>query len=206
MVTASKKELDGLSWYAKRFPKPKNTGNMHIDIEKQSERLQAMQVVEMLVKDASLAGPIAGLVAAASSTVHGKSNALQESNKKRRPTEKQRAACRSNLQKARQARKAWFDKKKTSPLHGLRLPKVVPQGDLEKADLKRLLPPGALIWKGPAGNWQGWGGKSWNLAGSQRAAALDVLQHTWRLWLEDRGLNEQHCPIQGIFTSSGSGL
>ena len=48
----------GMSSYAKKFPKYKRTGNLHTDCEGESNRLLAMNIVEKLVGDPSLAGPI----------------------------------------------------------------------------------------------------------------------------------------------------
>jgi hypothetical protein len=59
---AAKKPLGevpaGLCSYSKKFPKYKRTGNLHNDCEGEAFRVVAMTVVDELMKDLSLAGPM----------------------------------------------------------------------------------------------------------------------------------------------------
>lgn len=85
-------------------------------------------------------------------------------------------------------------------------------GSPSQADAKRLVPPGAYIWRGNygSGSWQihirPYPRKSvpWTIAGGGKEACRQVLEYAWRLYLQDNGFGEEDCPVAGIFVG-GSG-
>ena len=84
-------------------------------------------------------------------------------------------------------------------------PDRVPAGFIEHAMAKSLLPPGAYIWRMlTVGGWQCWTPPhprvSFNFSRwGPRASVIKCLQHCWHLFLVDQGLNDDACPIKGMF-------
>eukprot|EP00972_Heterocapsa_arctica_P076587 11298318-Heterocapsa_arctica.AAC.1 len=83
-----------------------------------------------------------------------------------------------------------------------RFPAKVPEGALTQPEVKSLLPPGAYVWR--ALQRGGWAvqlkpyksySQSWRMWG-HRGAAMRVLQHVWKLHMDDHGLDS--CPIAGL--------
>lgn len=75
-----------------------------------------------------------------------------------------------------------------------------------KADAKRLLPPGAYIWR--CNKSYAWAGhlpgntrvsRAWALYGGHAQAQRLVTQELWRQFLFAGGLTEADCPIRGLF-------
>ena len=82
----------------------------------------------------------------------------------------------------------------------------LPDGTMEQADVKAMLPPDASIWN----NWRG---QAWHVhlkghtrdhegwlehAGGRDEAALVLLARTWRTWLAENDGEEHDCPIEGL--------
>lgn len=84
-------------------------------------------------------------------------------------------------------------------------PDRIPDGFVEHAEAKKLLPPGGAIWRMlRIGGWQchqrphprvSFTFARW----TPRGAMMRCLQHSWRLFLADQGLDESRCPIEGMF-------
>ena len=84
-------------------------------------------------------------------------------------------------------------------------PTAIPDGFIEHAEAKKMLPPGALIWRRlTVGGWQchykpypraSFNFRRWTPRGSM----VLCLQHCWRHFLTDQGLTEESCPIEGLF-------
>ena len=77
----------------------------------------------------------------------------------------------------------------------------VPQGEA-----KKFLPPGGFLWRSHTDN--AWHAR-WETCperaatdvanGGEMGALTVVLQHAWQWFLQKKGLNASHCPVQALF-------
>ncbi len=84
--------------------------------------------------------------------------------------------------------------------------------DLPQSTAKKLMPPGAYIWRSnTVGVWRfnqplfaHQGQCSWaRYSGDSYKALLNCVQRTWDKYLQHHMLPRTHCPIKGLFAEGG---
>jgi hypothetical protein len=105
-------------------------------------------------------------------------------------------------------------KSKPKPEFKLAYPKKLPVLETyPQKDLKKLLPPGGVIWRSRTdgawcGRWEKMAPKSArdNAWGSEIAAVRCVLRHVWHDYLELAGYGRDVCPIKDLWHEGAGGV
>ena len=105
------------------------------------------------------------------------------------------------------ARVSTNSKSDRCPWFGFRYPVRLPEegASYNQPFAKSLLPPGAYIWEARTG--RAWAGHfpphkriscAWTVWGGNREAMLAAVAMLWQLFLKDKGLKPDQCPIPGL--------